>query len=219
MISLFLELGMSPAVANATNRVGVLAEAGFASWKFSKKASKISREIWLLILCSLPGTILGSYLALIIEARAFNLVMGILILVICLLTLLPQFSSKNVHFPPFLQIPFFFGVGVYAGFIQAGVGFLIIAAFRLLSLSDMLRATYYKTLLVVVLTLPALAYFIYNGVINWHYAFVLSLGTVVGAWLAVHVSQKYGDPFIKKAVVVFLLLLAIRLLSSAIWNQ
>src|SRR5690625_6795638 len=82
-----------------------------------------------------------------------------------------------------LSIVFIF-IGFYGGFIQAGVGFLIIIFLTLLN-KEMLLVEMHsvKTVVVTIYLLISTFVFIYNGQINWSYALVLSIGSGIGGWI------------------------------------
>ena len=82
----------------------------------------------------------------------------------------------------------FFAMGVYGGFLQAGVGFLSLALTSVAGI-DLVRGNGIKSFVVLLLTLLSLAVFAGTGHIDWPAGLALgrgsALGSVVGVRLAI----------------------------------
>src|SRR5690606_33782047 len=124
------------------NRVGILTQSIGAVWGFHRH-----RVLnWKLALpATVPaavGAVLGTWGALVIGDTAFKRILAILMIVMSLWTLWDPFSGRRIdesHPARTLALTIgFFLVGIYGGFVQAGVGFLILAATTLAGL-DLVR--------------------------------------------------------------------------------
>ena len=104
-----------------------------------------------------------------------------------------------------------FAVGFYGGFIQAGVGFVIMATLLHLYGIDLIKINMHKVFIVMVFTVPAVILFIVTGNVDWFAAIALSIGMMLGTYVAVHVSLKKGEKFVRLILGVSLLIIAIRL--------
>src|SRR5690625_6861130 len=93
---------------------------------------------------------------------------------------------------------FFIFIGFYVGFIQAGVGFLIIIFLTLLN-KEMLLVEMHsvKTVVVTIYLLISTFVFIYNGQINWSYALVLSIGRGIGGWIGGRFAGNVCEKFLQ----------------------
>ena len=91
-------------------------------------------------------------------------------------------------------------IGFYGGFIHIGVGFFMIAALVLLSGYDLLRANAIKNLLVMVYAPFSLLVFVFYGQVNWEYGLVLSVGNVIGAFVASRYAVTWGANFIRYVI-------------------
>ena len=99
-----------------------------------------------------------------------------------------------------------------SGFIQAGVGYFLLAGLVFGAGFDLLKANALKALMVSVFTLAALAVFIYNNQVDYWLGFLLGVGNMSGAWVASHVAIKKGNNFIRWFMLVTVLVFAIKLL-------
>jgi uncharacterized membrane protein YfcA len=68
-----------------------------------------------------------------------------------------------------------------------------------------------KVLIALVYTIFSIGVFIYAGAMNWVYAVVLAVGNATGGWFASRWSVAMGDVWIKRILVVIVVLLAIKL--------
>ena len=105
----------------------------------------------------------------------------------------------------------FFFVGIYGGFIQAGVGFIIIALLPAINGLSLLKTNSVKVFVVLTFNLSAIAVFAWQGKIDWTYGLVLACGNATGAWLGTKWSLKIGEKWIKIVVVITVITMAIKL--------
>ncbi len=104
----------------------------------------------------------------------------------------------------------FFCVGAYGGFVQAGVGFLILAALSMAGL-DLVRGNAVKVVAVLCFTVIALIVFARNGQVQWALGAVLGVGNSIGALLGVRLTVLKGHVWIERFVTVTVLAFAVAL--------
>jgi uncharacterized membrane protein YfcA len=216
-LSVLIFVGLPPAVANGTDRIGVLFQgvSGIAGFK-SKGIFVFPYSLWL-GLSALAGAILGAEIATNIGGMAFNRILAILMLIFVIFTVfdpigrrgyIAERMSKKYRI---IGIITFFFVGIYGGFIQAGVGFIIIATLRSINRFSLVKTNSAKVFIVSVYTLAALGIFLWNGLINWRYGLVLAAGEAVGAWLASRWSVQANDKTIRYFIGATVFAFAIKL--------
>ncbi|MEN8143629.1 MAG: TSUP family transporter [Gemmatimonadota bacterium] len=211
-------LGLPPTVANGTNRVGLLIQNSGAVWNFTRRG--FTQKTWLLLAAApaVAGALLGTWLAVQIGDRSFQRILAVIMIAVSLWTIwdplghrsladkLPAMSrSRRAAF-----VLAFFGIGVWAGFIQAGVGFVILAATTWAGL-NLVSGNALKVLVVLTLTPVALAIFALAGKVDWSMGFALGLGTGVGGQIGVHLTVLRGHSWIKRVVMVVVVIMALRL--------
>ena len=104
----------------------------------------------------------------------------------------------------------FFFAGVYGGFVQAGVGFLILAVTTAAGL-DMVRGNAVKVLAIMGLTGLALAIFASQGRVDWALGLCLAAGTSLGGVLGARLTVLKGHRWVKRVVTAMVILLAVKL--------
>jgi uncharacterized membrane protein YfcA len=207
--------GLPSTVANATNRVAVLLQTLVGSAQFRRKGKLDVRQAGVLGLPALAGAVLGAFIAAEIPRRIFDPILGALLLVIlATLFLKPARDEAEAaarKTPPVLRVLVFFGIGVYGGFIQAGVGFLLIAAITWVLGLELVRTNALKVAIVFLFTLVSLAIFAFYGQVMWLHGLVLAVGNVGGALIGVRFALKRGAEAIRWVIALAVVASALKL--------
>lgn len=210
-------MGLPPAVANASNRVAIFSQNIFGVLGFKSKGVSAYPYSLYLGISAFFGAIVGAKISLTLDDALFNRIIAIIMVMVVIATI---FSSKSSKTPSeermdkksvIAGIITFFFVGIYGGFIQAGVGFLIMAALAGINRFTLVKTNSAKVLVVFIYTLSSLGVFIWEGAIDWKYGLTLAIGNSAGAWIASRWSVKKGDVWIKRFLVVMVIALAIKL--------
>jgi len=122
----------------------------------------------------------------------------------------PDENSNKIPWTVHLSM---FGIGFYGGFIQVGIGFMIMAALQYLMKLNLILVNMHKVFIVLILTIPAFIVFLVTGNINWQLGVSLAAGNAFGAWWAAKLSVKKGEKFIKAALMVTVFIMALKLLK------
>lgn len=217
-LPLLIFLGLDSPVANGSNRLAVLSQglASIVSFR-ARKVSDLALSLQLSA-CTLPGAILGAWLAVDISNVWFNRILALVMIGVIATFFLPQPKASvaegiEPRLPHWLIYPAMVAIGFYGGFIQAGVGFLIMAAMRNILGMDLVRVNMHKVTIVFVYTLPIMAIFWGTGNIHWLYAIALSLGAAAGGWWGAALSVEKGERWIRLVLIVAIVIMATRLLT------
>lgn len=202
-------MGVPTAIANGTNRVGVFLQ-GLVGLRAFHKAGKLPGE-------DLPGilvpTVLGGLLGALLASYAPEAFLKPALLLTMLAMAGIMLVRPNVVTPEPGTIPFkvresrqgffwLFMAGVYGGFVQAGVGFVLIMAFAGVLRYDLVRANALKLVCTILFTGVALAVFIFNDQIWWDVGIVLAMGNMLGAWLGVRIAISVRPAVLKQILFV-----------------
>jgi hypothetical protein len=219
-LPLLIFAGLPPTVANGTNRVAILVQNVGAVWGFDRhKVLERSLVPWT-ALPSIVGAVLGSWAALVVGDENFQRALALLMVVISLWTLWDPIGRRARRRTPttapldrrgkWLLAAAFFAVGVYGGFVQAGVGFLILAATTWAGL-DLVRGNALKVLVVLAYIPLSLAIFAWQGKVVWGLGLVLAAGHLAGAFLGVHLTVLKGHRWVQRVVTIAVIAFAVKL--------
>lgn len=210
-------MGLPSAVANGTNRVALVAQNVVATANFRKKGFF---NVKLSIIFAVPaalGAVIGSGVAVSLPDEVFNRILAVVMLVVMALIIWnPQKKAEDSKQELTLKHKIvgavvFFCLGIYGGFIQAGIGFVIIASLVLITGYSLVRVNSLKVFIVAVYMVASLVIFILNGKVNWIYGICLAVGNSIGAYLGSSFSVKKEDKWIKAVLVVTVIAMAIKL--------
>lgn len=208
-----LLLGMPADVANGTNRVGVLMQAVAASWKLRAQGGAALRADPALALVCCAGAVIGATLSLRVDEPTLRrMIAALLLLVLPTLFLRAERWAGHKPAPRAVVLGAMFAVGLYGGFIQAGVGLLLLPILVLVAGRDAVSANALKTMLVGLFTLPALVVFVQAGKVAWGPGLALALGSATGGWLGGHLTLRGGPKLVRAALAVALVASAFDLL-------
>ena len=217
-VPVMIFMGIPGPVANGTNRIAILAQNITAAFAFFRKGYSDFKLSLTLSLCALPGAIVGALVGTRLEGVWFNRILAIIMIIMMVVMSVKQKpSTEQVTAEPGRQRLFAGHVlmvlaGFYGGFIQIGVGFILLAILHRVIGLDMVRTNMHKVFIIASYTIFALAIFISQVEIMWMLGICLAIGNSVGGWLGAHFSIKKGDAVIKMVLNVVLVLFIIKLL-------
>lgn len=126
-------LGLDTSVANGTNRIAILLQNVSAVQSFKLENYFDLKTSLKLSFFTLPGSVAGALLAVRLEDELFKVILGIIMIGIIISMILPKKKSNDKDEPnkpnTGIYLPMI-GIGFYGGFIQVGVGFLLMASLQ-----------------------------------------------------------------------------------------
>ena len=212
-------LGMPADVANGSNRVGVLIQS-LAGAKGFDKHGKLDRSAVVSILVpTLGGALLGSLVASYLPT---GILKPVLLITMVLMALVMVFKPSVVAPPPG-TVPktlsesrsgyaWLFVAGLYGGFIQAGVGFILLVAFAGALRYDLMQSNALKMVCTSLFSMVALAVFVARGQVLWIPGLVLGVAQVVGVQLSIRFVLT-----VPQSVLRWLLLIIVIAVCIAAW--
>ena len=220
-LPLLIFLGLPPGVANGTNRIAILVQNMGAVWRF--RSHGLFDPAWI-PLAGGPadlGAILGTWAAIEIGDETFRRVLAALMVLATLWILWDPLSRRRGSRATVPSgVPHggrraafaaaFFAVGLYGGFVQAGIGFLLAAVATWAGL-DLVRGNALKVLVVLLLTPISLAIFAWSGRVEWLVGLPLAAGHLLGALAGVRWTVLKGHVWIKRFLTVTVIAFAIKL--------
>lgn len=222
-LPLLIFIGLPANVANGTNRIAILLQnvVGVSSFR-QKNALDVRGAFWLGIPASI-GALVGAQIAVNLNEMLMERTIGVIMVIFLFIVLLRpkrwlQGTLINLEGRPTpLQFIIFFFIGIYGGFIQAGVGIFLLAGLVLAVGYDLVRANAVKVGIVLVFTVFALAVFIKNGQVNFLIGFILAIGNMLGAWIGAKVAVEKGADWVRRLLILVIIVSASNLLGLFDW--
>jgi len=220
-LPLLIFLGLPPGVANGTNRIAILVQNMGAVWRF--RSHGLWEPAWIPLAAgpAVLGAILGTWAAIEIGDETFRRVLaGLMVLATLWILWDPLSRPRSTPSAAPGGVPHggrraafaaaFFAVGLYGGFVQAGIGFLLAAVATWAGL-DLVRGNALKVLVVLLLTPLSLAIFAWSGRVDWLVGLPLAAGHLLGALAGVRWTVLKGHVWIKRFLTVTVIAFAIKL--------
>lgn len=218
-LPLLMLVGLPPDVANGTNRVAIFLQNAAATGGFRSQGVRIARTGFLLAIPACFGALAGAWLAVSLDPSVLKRVFGVVLAVLAVVVLIQpkKFVSEDRGPVSSPTSPaswcVFFGIGVWGGFVQAGVGFLFLFGLVLWMGHGMVRANAIKVFVVLLYTAVALGVFLWEGKIAFLPGLVLAVGNMGGGYAASIFSVKKGAGWVRGVLVVCAVAASLNLLG------
>lgn len=216
-LPILIFMGLPPGIANGTNRIAIVIQNIFTTAGFKSKGVITFPFSIYVGISALFGSIVGAKIALDIKGETFNKILAIIMVIVVIYmvinskvkisSVVERTTGKHLWFSIFL----FFFVGVYGGFIQAGVGFIMLLILSSVNNFSLVKSNAIKVTVALIYTIAAVAVFAYNDKIDWEMGLTLAIGNAAGGWIASRWSVKKGDGLIRKFLIVMIVIMAIKL--------
>lgn len=216
-LPLFIFMGLPSSEANASNRIGVFLQSLVAVGGFKSKGVAVFPYALYVSVTAVVGCVIGAYYAVDIKGALFNRILAVVMVIVMLLTVLKPYLKNGGGMEVLTvkskvtSIMMFFFVGLYGGFIQAGVGFLIIATLTGVHGFNMAKTNSIKSFVIVCYTLVALGIFWWEDQIRWDYGLTLAAGNSAGGWIASRWSVGKEDKWIRLILLITVFGMAVKL--------
>jgi hypothetical protein len=201
--------------ANGSNRIGVVANSLSAASTFRRLGVAGLAGIGKILGPAVVGSIIGSVVVSQLADETFERIFGFIMIPILILSLRkPDVTAMadRPQWPTWLTTVVFFGIGLYGGAFQAGVGLIMIVALSRAGV-DLVIANNIKVIVTLVFTIFALPAFILSGDVDWAPALVLAAGLAVGGYVGARISVAGGEKVIRPVLIGAVIVFAGRLLG------
>lgn len=210
-------MGLPPSVANGTNRVAILIQTAIGVKGFQSKGVTTHPFSVYMGISALLGSLIGAQIAVDIKGEVFNKILSaIMVLVVLMMLLKPKVQlsemiERTTGKYLYISIVVFFFLGIYGGFINAGIGFMMLIILPYVNRLSLVKSNATKVAVVCIYTIGAVVMFALNDKIDWKYGLILAIGNASGAWVSSRWSVGKGDKMVKIFVVTMICILSVKL--------
>ncbi len=215
-MSTLMLLGMDGAAANGSNRVALCAQNVAAIAAFRRGGIEDFRLSLSLALCALPGAAAGALFGARL-AGGYNYILAAVMIAVMILMAAPSRGAREGADRPrnlVLGHVLVAAAGAYGGFIQAGVGFILMPILNKVMGLDLVRTNMHKVFIVLVYMPVSLAVYAVNGKVDWRTGAALAAGMSIGGWVGARLSLGKGEKLIRPVLYASLTAMTIRLLQG-----
>lgn len=200
-VPVLLASGMPPHLALATNKLQSSFGSFTASLNYIHKGLVKLKDVWMGVLFTFFGAVLGTTSILFLDANFLNKIIPIMLIGIFLYTLFgPKVGEADRHSlikPPLFYLIFGLLIGFYDGFFGPGTGaFWTIAIVALLGL-NLKNATAQTKVMNFTSNIVSLSVFLIGGQVVWAVGILMGVGQMIGAYLGSTLVVKKEVKFIR----------------------
>jgi len=198
-------------VANATSTVALFPGSMAATWGYRREMAGQGRWIAPLMIPSLIGSFIGTWLVVTQPEKIFQDMVPWLILAASALFLMQPAITKwtgigQPHAVPSKGtmagiVAFQFLIALYGGYFGAGIGILMLSSLALMGLGDIHRMNALKSLLASTINGTSVAMFVANGKVDWNYAIPMIAAGIAGGLVGANVSRKLDKNVVRWIVI------------------
>lgn len=217
-VPVMLFIGVPGSVANGTNRIGILAQNITAVATFRRGGFSDFKLSLSLALAGLPGAVAGALVGAELSGVWFERVVALVMIAVLILMASDKNNAVAAVSAPLSRKRLLaghvcmLGAGFWGGFIQIGVGFILMPVLNRVLGLDLVRVNMHKVFIILVFTVAALVVFAAKVELLWMMGLCLAAGTAIGGWLGARVSIDKGSVLIKRVFNAVLVLFIIKLL-------
>jgi len=220
-LPVLMALGLPPNMANGTNRIAILLQNVVGVGSFHQKKIMDFGSGFRVAIPAALGAIAGAFIAVNLNDQAMKLaIAGVMVVVFLLILLKPnRWIQSHEEHPPISygwQVLIFFVIGIYGGFIQAGVGFFLLTGLVLGSGFELVKANALKLFVILLYTPVALLIFFIHGDVHLWMGLLLAVGNMTGAWIGTTMAVKRGAVFIRYFVLVAIIVATVHLILDGL---
>jgi uncharacterized membrane protein YfcA len=213
-------MGLPGPVANGTNRIAILAQNLTAIVTFARRGFSDYRLSLTLAACAIPGALAGALVGTQLEGVWFNRALALIMIAVMLVMYFDKGATEQSqdHQPTRRQLfnghLLMVGAGFWGGFIQLGVGFILMPILNRVMGLDLVRTNMHKVFIIAVYTIVALSVFASQIELMWVVGIVLALGNSIGGYLGAHFAVTKGEGLIRLVLNLVLVAFIIKLLFT-----
>jgi uncharacterized membrane protein YfcA len=206
--------GLPADAANATNRIAILVQSIFAVWGYRRQGLHVGATERTFTIAAAIGGVIGALIASWLSASHLRDAIVVAMGVMLVLSLVPRRTTEGAALPspsP-LTIAGLFAIGIYGGFLQAGVGILVLLFSSIVAGAGLVASNVLKSTVTLALALVSLIVFASQGeTIDPMLGGALAVGSAAGGYLGAHATVKLGEKWIRGAIVIAVLASMIKL--------
>lgn len=204
-------------IANGTLRIAILMQNLSGVTNFARKGAVPWRTVLPLIPATTLGAVGGAWVATLLSAASLKRFFAAAVVLVAV-SVVAKPKGWEPAPEPRLRAPWswlvFGAIGFYGGFIQAGVGFLYLAALVPGLGLGLVRGNAAKVTLIFCYTPFALLMFAGADQVHWGAGALVGAGSMIGAYLASTLAVKKGAGWIRWVLVGAAVAAAVRMLLS-----
>lgn len=215
-------IGVSPLAAVASPLPATIPGALLGVWPYVRAGDARPRAAAWSLLGAAPATVVGALASRAVGGPALLVISGIVLVIVGARVIMPitddaraAGTARRLNRP--LLVAAAAAVGVFAGLLANGGGFLLMPLYLLVFGLRMRQAVATSLLVIAVLSVPTLVTHAALGNVDWGVAARFAAGVVPTSALSGHYSSRFGTGVQRRVFGVFLIVFGVAFTAIRIW--
>jgi uncharacterized membrane protein YfcA len=199
--------GVPSTIANATSTVALFPGVFASAWAYRHDLESLKMiPVRAALAVSIAGGLVGALLLLYTSERVFDVIIPwLLLLASVVFTLGPRLTKALEHralIGPKTLVALQFLVAIYGGYFGGAVGFIIMALWSLVGVSDIHAMNAGRTLLGGAMNAAAIVLFIAAGLVWWLQTVMMLVAAVIGGYLGARLARRMSRKWVRLIVTL-----------------
>lgn len=220
-VPVMIELGIEPHVAVATNMFALVFLSAGGLTPFRNSGMVLRRELTLMTILTIGGSVLGALLLVKIPIRYLQLVIAAAMVAVAVFSLQKRDLGIARRDAPIAATDAMVGytltlvLAVYGGFFSGGYVTLLTGVFALFFHMTFIESIAVTKLMNLFSSVVAVAVFAWRGIVDFKLGLILGIATFLGGMFGGTIALKMNAAGLRRIFVVAVLGLAARMLYVA----
>jgi len=221
-VPLMIALGIEPHVAVATNMFALIFLSAGALTPFWKSGMVLRRELPVMTILTIGGSVVGALLLVKAPMRWLQLVIAVAMIAVAVFSLLKRDMGTTRHESTVSPIQAILGyvltlaLAVYGGFFSGGYVTMLTAVFALFFHMTFVESIAATKLMNLFSSIVAVSIFAWHGIVNWRLGLILGIAMFLGGLSGGAIALKMNAARLRRTFLVAVLALAARMLYAAL---
>lgn len=215
-VPIMMFLGIPGHVANGTNRITVVAHNASAIVTYVRHGVPHTKLCVTLTLVAVPPAMIGAWLSTKLNNEQFEGLLAMVMVVVLILMLAPQDKKqsdarnapKNLHLGHALMAM----AGFWGGFIQIGIGFVILPIMHRVMGLRLVDTNILKVFIIFTYTLLAVLVFTATSDVLWLVGTIAAIGNIAGGMVGARLTLSHGEPLIRRVLAIAIIAIITKLI-------
>lgn len=217
-----IALGVEPHIAVATNMFALIFLSAGGLTPFWKSGGALRRELPLMTILTIAGSVIGALLLLKAPMRWLQLMIAVAMIAVAVFALAKRDIGTTRDTSPaspkqaILGYVLTLALAVYGGFFSGGYVTMLTAVFAMFFHMTFVESIAATKLMNLFSSIVAVSVFAWRGIVDWRLGLILGVAMFLGGLLGGMIALKMNAVWLRRIFLIAVLALAARMLYAAL---
>jgi uncharacterized membrane protein YfcA len=221
-VPVMIALGIEPHIAVATNMFALIFLSAGGLTPFWKRGISLRRELPLMTILTIAGSVVGALLLLNAPMRGLQLAIAVAMIAVAVFSLVKRDMGTSADNSPVWPAQAILGylltlaLAVYGGFFSGGYVTMLTAVFAMFFHMTFVESIAATKLMNLFSSIVAVSIFAWRGIVDWRLGLILGVAMFLGGLLGGTLALRMNATWLQRIFLAAVLALAARMLYAAL---